>query len=225
MKTVKLLIILVFLISTLPINLVAQDQNKSKSTLELGIDFARFNRNWVYIPNLDPNNGHEYEFDFIPSIFVKLPKDRFSMRLKYEYLATNYSSHSITIDAYQALEGRLKEHRLLFGFERNLINKKISIYYLSDIGISLSNFNGKYAQSNITISPPTPEYFTINQYSVFIQPGVGFKYKLSNRLAIKIESAVFIGKGFEKPNKDYILPNSKFTPRPISAFGLSYKFN
>jgi hypothetical protein len=225
MKTVKSFIILLFLISTLANNLVAQDHNKSKSALELGIDFARFNRNWVYMPTLHPNNGHEYAFDFIPSIFVKLPKDRFSLRLKYEYLATNYSSHSMSFDASQALEGRLKEHRLLFGFERNLINKKISIYYLSDIGLSLSNFNGKYVQSNITNSPPTPEYFKIDQFTLFLQPGVGFKYKLSNRLAIKIESAVFIGKGFEKPNKGYILPNSRFTPRPISAFGLSYKFN
>jgi len=225
MKTINPLIILVFFISALPINLLAQDQNKSKSAFELGIDFARFNRNWVYIPNQHPNNGHEYAFDFIPSIFVKLPKDRFSIRLKYEYLAKNYSSHSNSFDASEALEGRLKEHRLLFGFERNLINKKISIYYLSDIGISLSNFNGKYAQSSITNSSPTPEYFKINQYTVFLQPGVGFNYKLSNRLIIKIESAVFIGKGFENPNKDYILPNSRFTPRPISAFGLSYKFD
>jgi hypothetical protein len=225
MKTVKLLIILVLLILTLPKNLVAQDQNKSKSTLELGIDFARFNRNWVYINGLHPNNGQEYGFDFIPSIFVKIPKDRFSMRLKYEYSANNYSSHSNYYDGYQALEGRLKEHRLFFGFERNLFNKKISAYYLSDIGLSFSNFNGKYIQSNILNIPPIPDYFNIDQFTLFIQPGVGIKYRLSNRLAIKIESAVFIGKGFEKPKKEYILPNIRFTPRPISAFGLSYRFN
>jgi hypothetical protein len=225
MKIVKPLIIFLFLISSQLSSLIAQEKTNNNSAFEVGIDLARFNRNWVYQPTLHPVNGHDYAFDFIPSLFVKLQKEKFSLRLKYEYLAQNYSSRSITFDASEVLEGRLKENRLLFGLERNLINKRFSVYYLSDLGISLSNFNGKYAHTDITNLPPAPEYFNIDQFTLFIQPGIGLNYKLSDRLAIKIESSVFIGKGFGNPDKDYILLNSRFTPRPVSAFGLSYRFN
>ena len=122
MKTIGSLIICFFTISGLSRNVSAQDQNKNKSSFELGIDFTRFNRNWIYISNLHPSNGHEYAFDFIPAIFIKLSKDIFSMRFKYEYLAKNYSSHTNSIDFSESIEGRLNENRLFFGLERNLIN-------------------------------------------------------------------------------------------------------
>ena len=224
MKTIKPVIILILLILAIPVDLLSQDQTKSGSAFELGIDFARFNRNWIYSEFQDPTNGHDYAFDFIPSVFAKLNRDKFSVRLKYEYLSAIYSSSTNMLDIYKSQEGRLKEHRILFGFERNLLDKAISIYYLSDIGVSYSNFEGKYSQNRLPNYLPMLEYFNIDQYTIFIQPGVGLKYKLSKSLSIKIESALFIGKGFENPDKDYILPNSRFTPRPISAFGLSYRF-
>ena len=71
----------------------------------------------------------------------------------------------------------------------------------------------------------TFERFDIKQFTIFLQPGLGAALKLSDKLALNLESSVFLGKGFEKPNKEYILPNLRFTPRPISLFGLSYKFN
>lgn len=225
MKTLKPVIFLILFLAALPVDLLSQDETKSKSAFEIGIDFARFNRNWVYPKLQYPTDGQDYAFDFIPSIFAKIYHDKFSVRLKYEYLSALYSSRRYSLDSYRNLEGRLNEHRILFGLERNLINKTISIYYLSDFGVSYSRFGGKYIQSNEVDFGVTTEYFNIDQYTIFIQPGIGLKCKLTNRLAIKIESAVFIGKGFENPDKDYILPNSRFTPRPISAFGLSYRFN
>jgi hypothetical protein len=54
---------------------------------------------------------------------------------------------------------------------------------------------------------------------------VGIALKLSDKFSLNLESSIFLAKGFENSNKDFILPNSRFTPRPISLFGLSYKIN
>jgi hypothetical protein len=225
MKTIYVLVFLPLLIPGFSSKILAQNKPLANSGFEIGIDLARYNRDWVYYYNRHPTDGTSHSFDFIPSIFFKLPKEKYSIRLKYEYFKKNYSSRTNTIDFYESFEGGFTENRIFVGIQKFLINKKLQIYYLSDLGLSLANYEGKYAYPSLDYTSSILEYFDFTQFSISLQPGLGMKFYLSNNLALNLESSIFIAKGFQKSENDHFLQNLRLTPRPISLFGISYKFN
>lgn len=205
-------------------NLNAQNSSDTIPKIEVGVDFIRFNRNWIYYSDLlQPTDGNLYDFDVIPSIFIKLPLKNKALRFKYEYFKKLYSFETSSIDTYQEVDGNLIENRISFGIENYLNDNKFKFFYIIDIGVSFTNFRGLYSNSdpgNTVLTDP----FNIRGITIFIQPGLGLKLKLSKKLDLNFESAFWIGKGFD--NNDYynINPNLRIIPRPISLFGLSYKF-
>jgi hypothetical protein len=219
------MILLPMLLSGSILNLAALNNTSDTTKLEIGIDFVRFNRNWIYYSDLlQPTDGNLYAFDLIPSIFFKYPVKKLSFRFKYEFFKNPYSFETSSIDVYQQIDGNLLEHRISTGVEKYLKDKNLKFYYLIDCGVSFTTFNGIYSYNNIDytmLSDP----FNIHGVTFFLQPGLGLKYKISKRLYISLESAVWFGKGFEKDDNHNINPDNRFIPRPISLFGLSYQIH
>jgi hypothetical protein len=85
------------------------------------------------------------------------------------------------------------------------------------------NFNGLYSYNNIDYTTFS-DLFNIKGVTLFIQRGLGVIYKLSERLDLNLESALWFGEGFDKDDNHDINPGLRFIPRPISLLGLSYKF-
>ena len=221
MKTTNLVFLFVFFVLEFTPDLKAQSELEKKRGVEIGIDFLKFNRNWIYSHDHHTINGHYYAFDFIPSVYLKLLKDKFSIRFNYEFFHRNYVSRTNFIDGYEAIEGGFKENRIFAGIERNIVNKRVMIYFLNDIGLSLANYEGKYSSPSTTIL----EYFDINILTISLQPGIGAKLKLSKRISLNLESSMFIGMAFNKSDPHKLIPNPRFIPRPISLLGICYKFN
>jgi hypothetical protein len=82
---------------------------------------------------------------------------------------------------------------------------------------------GLYFYNDVFNSPAT-DPFNINGITFFVQPGMGLKYKISNNFDLNLESALWIGKGYDSDDNHNINPDLRIIPRPISLFGLSYKF-
>jgi hypothetical protein len=72
-------------------DLYGQSQIDNYSKYNLGIDFLRFNRNWIYFPErLNSMDGKNYHPYFTPSVFFKINEGNHSLRFKYEYLRCKY---------------------------------------------------------------------------------------------------------------------------------------
>lgn len=223
MKPLRFVFLFMLLIAGSLPGLNAQDEQKKDPKLIIGIDFVRYNRDWIYYSDvLQPIDGTTYGFDLIPSLYVKLPFGNQALRFKYEFFKKPYSFVTNSVDLYQEIEGNLVEHRLSLGYEINLYDKSFSIYYLTDCGVSFTNFAGQYSTNNIDNSIFT-DAFNIDGVTLFIQAGLGFKFKLSNRLDLNLESALWVGKGFDRYDIYDVNPDLRFIPRPISLLGLSYK--
>jgi hypothetical protein len=81
---------------------------------------------------------------------------------------------------------------------------------------------GQYSTNNIDNTLFT-DSFKINGVTLFLQAGLGLKFKISKRFDFNLESALWIGKGFDRDDIYDINPDYRFIPRPISLLGLSYK--
>jgi hypothetical protein len=223
MKTPKTLIISGILI-LFQLNLIQCQDTIQTTKFEAGIDFIRFNREWVYYSgSLNPSDGINYSFDLIPSLFLKMPLKKVSLRFKYEFFKKPYSFETNSIDDYQQIEGNLTEHRFSIGLEKYFLEKKFRLYYQVDCGISFSNFNGLYSYDNIDLTVLS-DPFNVRGITFFIQPGAGAKFALTGKLDLNLESALWFGKGYDRDDNHHINPSLRFIPRPISLFGLSYKF-
>jgi hypothetical protein len=223
MKPLGLVILLQLLLTGSALNSFAQDESAKKSKFTLGIDFIRFNRNWIYYSDLlQPTDGSNYAFDLIPSLFLKLPIKKVSLRFKYEFFKKPYLFEANSIDTYRQVDGNLIEHRISIGLEKNLNDNKFTLFYIIDCGVSFSDFKGLYSYNNIDYTMFS-DAFNIKGVTLFLQPGFGVKYKISDRIDLNLESAIWLGEGFDKEDTHDINPGLRFIPRPISLFGLSYK--
>jgi hypothetical protein len=224
MKPLRLVILLQLISIASAINLIAQGDSVRSTKLIVGIDFIRFNRNWIYYSaDLQPTDGSNYAFDLIPSIFLKLPVKKHSFRFKYEFFKKPYTFETNSIDTYRQIDGDLIEHRISVGFEKYLNQNKLRVFYFIDCGVTFSNFKGLYSYNNIDYTMFS-DLFNIKGVTLFIQPGFGVIYKLSERLDLNLESALWFGEGYDKDDNHDINPGLRFIPRPISLLGLSYKF-
>jgi hypothetical protein len=92
MKALRFIAISFLLLSGYYQFLFAQSNSDTIPKFEAGIDFIRFNRNWIYYSNeLEPTDGNLYNFDLIPSLFLKLPIKKMALRFKYEFFKKPYS--------------------------------------------------------------------------------------------------------------------------------------
>jgi hypothetical protein len=225
MKSSRSIILLPLLWIGASPDLAAQSKTIANPKFEFGIDFVRFNRNWIYYSEqLQPTDGNLYSFDLIPSIFMKLPLKKQSLRFKYEFFKKPYSFETSSPDSYQRIDGDLIEHRFSVGIERYLSSKTFRLFYLIDAGITFTDFKGLYSYNDIIDYTLLSDPFNITGITIFVQPGIGLKYKISEKLDINLESALWFGKGYDKDDNHDINPNLRFIPRPVSLFGLSYKF-
>jgi hypothetical protein len=224
MKALRFIAISFLLLSGFYQFLFAQSNSDTIPKFEAGIDFIRFNRNWIYYSNqLEPTDGNLYNFDLIPSLFLKLPIKKMALRFKYEFFKKPYSFETSSIDTYQEIDGNLIENRISFGLERYLNHKKFRLSYIIDFGVSFSDFKGLYSYNDV-INNPATDPFNINGITLFVQPGLGVKYRLSDKFDLNLESALWLGKGYDSDDNHNINPDLRIIPRPISLFGLSYKF-
>jgi hypothetical protein len=206
-------------------NLTAQNNSRETSKFELGIDFVKFNRNWIYYNDLlYPVNNSKYNFDLTPSFFARVHLEYFSLRLRYEHLKTPYLFRSNPSDLNKEVDGIFSNNRYLVGIEKNIFDSRIKSYVFIDLGLSGTNFNGSYSESYgdpiVTIS----ESFNIKGIGLSVQPGLGIKYRLFSNLYIDLESSVYFEKGADKNDTHNINPQNKLIPRPISLFGFSTNF-
>jgi hypothetical protein len=213
------------LIIFLTINLAcifSQDNSK----FEIGLDLLNYNRNWVYYNGtlLNQTYGKQFVLEAIPAVYAKIPKDKYSLRFKIEYFQSTYLFNSVGGVMFRQVDGLFKEGRILSGIEKNIINKKIKVYYMIDFAISISNFKGLYTSGG-DISPSYDiEHFNINSFGAALQPGLGMTFKITDYLILNLESSLFIGKGIDINDNHFINPESRLIPRPISLLGLSYVF-
>jgi hypothetical protein len=224
MKALRFIALWFLILSGFSRGLNAQIKSDTIPKFVAGIDFIRFNRNWIYYSNqLVPTDGNLYNFDLIPSIFLKLPIKKLALRFKYEFFKKPYSFETSSIDTYQEIDGNLIENRISFGVERYLNHKKFRLFYIFDFGISISDFKGLYSYNDVFNTPAT-DPFNVNGITLFVQPGFGVKYKISDKFDLNLESALWLGKGYDSDDNHNINPDLRTIPRPISLFGLSYKF-
>lgn len=228
MKATKSFILLTFLLTGFLPSIMAQNDSKINQGIEIGLDFIKFNKDWIYYNDkYFPKDDKYYSFDFIPSIFVRAPLGKNSVRFKYEYFNDDYSFTTLTIDGFFAnIEGKFLNNKVLFGLERNFIDSRFKAYGALDIGLSLFRFKGIHSYySNIyEFVAPTSSPFKVNGFVISIQPTIGMKYRISSNISIMIESSLSFEKGFEKNDIYNVYQENKFIPRPISLFGLSYTF-
>lgn len=225
MTVIKPLIFLSLLLSVSFNNLTAQNQYGMSKKIELGIDFASFNKNWIYYNNLlHPVNTGDYNFDLIPSLFARFHFEAFSLRLKYEHFKTNYQFRTNTADSFEEVDGTFFNNRYLVGIQKFLIDRRIKFYGIFDFGLSQTNFKGSYSSSPGGIGVVYSEPFNINGIGIIIQPGFGIRIGLFRNLFINLESSVYFEKGFDKNDPHFINPQNKIIPRPISLLGFSTCF-
>jgi hypothetical protein len=214
-----------FLLSVTFQNLIAQNNTEQNSKFEIGMDFVKFNRNWIYYNDiLHPVNNSNYNFDLMPSFFAKLHFDYFTLRLRYEHFKTHYLFRTSSIDLFMEVDGTFSNNRYLAGVEKYLINRRIKSYLFIDLGLSGINFNGSYSVSHLVPGITDPESFNIRGIGLSVQPGLGIKYRLFSNLYINLESSVYLEKGFDKNDTHDINPENKLIPRPINLFGFSTYF-
>jgi hypothetical protein len=224
MKALRFIAVIFLLLSGFHQSVFAQSKSDTIPKFEAGIDFIRFNRNWIYYSSqLEPTDGNLYNLDLIPSIFLKLLIKKMALRFKYEFFKQPYSFETSSTDTYQEIDGNLIENRISIGVERYLNHKKFKLFYIIDCGISFSDFKGLYSY-NDAFNTPSTDPFNVNGITLFIQPGLGVKYKLSDNFDLNFESAIWLGKGYDSDDNHNINPDLRIIPRPISLFGLSYKF-
>jgi hypothetical protein len=220
MKKVKLpLLLMIFLMITT--NLRGQYDYK----VEVGIDFVRFTRNWIYYNTYyHPISTPNYLLETVPSIFFRFPKQKYSLRLKYEFFKGFYYFKSGAFDINSTIDSKYNHNRFLFGAEKVYLNKRLKATLILDIGTSLSHYYGLYNMSSQGVPAPINPEFNFTSLGISLQPGLGFKFEIFKNLYANLESSIAIEKSIE-PNDIYnINPDSKFIPRPISLFGLSYTF-
>jgi hypothetical protein len=206
-------------------NLIGQNNTEQNPKFELGMDFVKFNRNWIYYNDiLHPVNNSNYNFDLMPSFFARLHFDYFTLRLRYEHFKTHYLFRTNSIDLFMEVDGTFSNNRYLAGVEKYLINRRIKSYLFIDFGLSGINFNGYYSASHLVPGITDPELFNIRGIGLSVQPGLGIKYRLFSNLYINLESTVYLEKGFDKNDTHHINPENKLIPRPISLFGFSTYF-
>lgn len=227
METPKSFMLLIFLLAGFLPSIMAQNDSKINQGIEIGLDFLKFNKDWVYYNDTYfPKDDKYYSFDFIPSIFLRVPLGKNSLRFKYEYFNDDYSFTTHSFDFYyENIEGRLLNNKVLFGLERNFIDSRFKAYGALDIGLSLFRYKGIFSYYNgydLLVSPSVP--FKVNGFGISIQPTIGMKYRISSNINIMIESSLSFEKGFEKNDLYNMFQKNKFIPRPISLFGLSYTF-
>jgi hypothetical protein len=228
MRISKTVIFLSFLLSGSLFNIAAQNKSDTISKFEIGIDFVRYNRNWIYQMKqynsfLYPINSKDYIFDFIPSIFAKYSLGTCNLRFKYEYFKSNYSFTDHIADGGQYVFGNYKNNRILLGLEKHLIDSKFKVYYSLDFGISIFNFSGINAHSSGFGGSSGINYpFNINGLGLSMQPGLGIKYQIFKNLYINLESSIYFEKGLKRNDTFNLYSKNKFIPRPISLFGFSY---
>ena len=227
MKNTSFIILFLFsFIFTATYETSAQIDSMNKRKLEIGLDFVGYNNftnpfNFFY----QPDNVPEFRFDYIPAFFVRSPFGKNSIRFKYEYAQFSglYSTNSF--DFWSHIDGKLSHNCLLFGFERNFINSRLKFYGSIDLGLSHSVFKGLYSSFNgWSLEHIINEPQKIKAYGISINPGIGFKYDLSNKVSLTIESSLTAEKIKTKNDPHYVYDPSLFIIRPISLVGVSYSF-
>jgi hypothetical protein len=223
------------LIISLTLNLscsYAQDHSESISRFEIGLDFLNYNRNWQYYNgiyrhvhgfSLEPINGRNFVLEAIPSVYAKIPLNKYSFRLRFEYFQTHYLFNSL-YGISRHVDGDFKEGRILSGIEKNIINKRIKVYYLIDFALSVSNYKGLYTYYGGVPHSNGIEQFNINSFGVALQPGLGLTFKVTDKLNLCLESSVLFGIGYDQNDNYNINQGSRLIPRPISLLGFSYIF-
>ena len=202
-------------------HLRAQDDYK----IEVGLDFARFTRNWIYYNSIYyPILTPDYLLETTPSIFFKFPMNKYSLRLKYEFFKGDYYFKSKTLDFSSSIDAKYNHNRLLFGAEKVYLNKRLKASVIFDIGTSFTHYHGIYALSSQGVPAPIDPNFNFRALGISLQPGLGFKFEIIKNLYINLESAVAIEKSIEPEDIHHINPDKKIIPRPLSLFGLSYTF-
>jgi hypothetical protein len=225
MTFLKFSIIFLFLFFGIFQTLTAQNQCEMTSKFELGIDFASFNKNWIYYnKRLLPVNINDYNLDFNPSFFARIHFEEFCLRFKYEHFKKNYLFRTNTTDAFEEVDGIFSNNKYFIGVEKYLINRRIMLSAIFDFGLSQTNFNGTYSDKQGGIGAIMTESFSIDGIGIFIQPGFGVKYRLFKNLFIDLESSIYLEKGTDKNDTHLINPQHKLIPRPISLLGFSTCF-
>jgi len=205
-------------------NLAAQNKSEMTFKYEIGMDFARYNRNWIYYNLLHPVNTNNYNFDLTPSFFAKVHLYYFSLRLRYEHFKTHYLFRTNPSDLNKEVDGTFSNNRYLVGIEKYIFDSRIKSYVFIDLGLSGTNFNGSYSESHGDPKVTSSESFNIKGIGLSVQPGLGIKYRLFSNLYIDLESSVYLEKGSDKNDTHNINPQNKLIPRPISLFGFSTNF-
>jgi hypothetical protein len=216
---------LVFICVLLP-NGISQSSIERNKEFEIGIDFARINRDWIYYNSfLYPVNGNDYIVDLIPSVFVRFQHGNNALRIKIEYFQKDYAFTTHSYDFTMGIDGNLYDSKILFGYQRSLITtRSIKAYVFTDLGCSFYRYIGTQSSFNGWTLEGTSVPFNITGLGLFVQPGIGFKIKTINRLWINVESSLFLGKDITNDDEDQIIQDKKFIPRPLSLLGLSYSF-
>jgi hypothetical protein len=215
---------LVLLIGTL-YPLAAQGHSRENSKFEIGMDFVKFNRNWIYYNDFRyPVDISGYNFDLTPSYFFKIHLDYFSLRFGFEHIKCNYFFVANSPDLSEKIDGTFFNNRYLAGAEKYLIDNRIKFYLLVDLGLSGTRFDGTYSATRITPGIPVPESFKIRGLGLIVQPGFGVKYRLFKTSYLNLESSVYFEKGYDNGDNHSINPSAKFIPRPVSLFGFSTNF-
>ena len=216
---------LVFICVLLP-NGISQSSIERNKEFEIGIDFARINRDWIYYNSfLYPVNGNDYIVDLIPSVFVRFQHGNNALRIKIEYFQKDYAFTTHSYDFSMGIDGNLYDSKILFGYQRSLITtRSIKAYVFTDLGCSFYRYIGTQSSFNGWTLEGTSVPFNITGLGLFVQPGIGFKIKTINRLWINLESSLFLGKDIANDDEYQIIQDKKFIPRPLSLLGLSYSF-
>jgi hypothetical protein len=202
----------------------SQDTLKSAPKISIGIDFFNVNSNWIYVNDyLYTQNGKDCRAKLIPSVFIRLPKNHYSFRIKSEFINNKYSCASIEGIKPQEISGTLNEGRILFGIEKYLKLNKIKVYPFLESGISISDFKGSYFMS---FSPVIVSLqFDVRSFGICIQGGLGLRFQIIKDINLVIETSVLVDHGFVTNDNFSVYPENRFVLRPINLFGLDYSFN
>jgi len=201
--------------------------SQAPTKLTLGIDFINYNRNWIQDPlfMLKPKDGKYYRFDYIPSLFIKITKGKHILRFKHEYEGRKYLFETgANTDIDEILRGYFKSNRFLLGFERTIVDRKIRLYLIIDYGITAYSFSGVDYQCGGIAGGCRIYDISVKGQGIDLQPGIGIEKLIFNNLYCSLESSLNIEKRFGPGDIHYMISGVRLTPRPISLFGISYKF-
>ena len=225
LKNLKFIICTFLMLLTYPGISQSRDTVKSASGIIIGIDFFNINSNWIYLnDHLYTRNGKDYRAKLIPSVFIRLPENNYSFRIRSEFNNYKYSRASIAGMEPLEISGTLNEGRIMFGIEKYLtIFNRIKVCPFLESGISLSDFKGSYFTS---FSPVMVSLqFDVRSFGIFIQGGLGLRFRIIKDINLVIETSALVDHGFVTNDNFNIYPENRFILRPINLLGLDYSFN